>query len=573
MTPHRQSSASPKQPRRSFLSALASTAAALPLLHCSGSTKAPQPSQLDAMRQRRKQAAHRRRRIIYNNDGDDALHFRQEGADISEVGFAKAPQSDTVTPEAFLDIRIAPVPGTHIDSLFYCDTQSFGSFLHPSNVAEVFTNIVERGDGGASRNITQELIDQGTSPLQLAIEFCRRNDIEIFSSVRMNDIHDGVGAVYSDAFLPQFKIDHPEYLFGAKGDKLAHGYWSGVDYAQPAVRERSFLVIEDICRRYDIDGLELDFWRHPPFFKSYAVSGKPVSSGERDEMTELLRRIRTMTEEVSLDRGRPLLVAVRVPDSVGACLSLGLDIERWLSAAAEEKKESLIDILIGGNGVQLSPWEETVALGHAYDVPVYPCIRPAIPSRRGVGSSAESYRALAMNIWRSGADGIYTFNMFKTRDRIFRELGDPETLARLDKVYRLDPVGYSMVKQHFNADPYLRLPILSPRNPSPLRAGQPTAIPLVVGDDLLQSTSRGMRPDVKLRLQVEKLANRRDLSVRINGETLGGGSVAQGWLQYDVPPQSVTMGTNRIAATPRSGLAEAPVLTDLELQIRYPAEE
>ena len=525
------------------------------------------------MRQRRKQAAHRRRRIIYNNDGDDALHFRQEGADISQVGFAEAAQSDTVTPEAFLDIRIAPIPGTHIDSLFYCDTQSFGSFLHPSDVAEVFTNIVERGDGGASRNITQELIAQGTSPLQLAIEFCRRNDIEIFSSVRMNDIHDGVGAVYSDAFLPQFKIDHPEYLFGAKGDKLAHGYWSGVDYAQPAVRERAFLVIEDICRRYDIDGLELDFWRHPPFFKSYAVSGKPVSSEERGQMTELLRRIRTMTEQVSLDRGRPLLVAVRVPDSVGACLSLGLDIERWLSVADEEKNESLFDILIGGNGVQLTPWEETVALGHAHDVPVYPCIRPAIPSRRGVGSSAESYRALAMNIWRSGADGIYTFNMFKTRDRIFRELGDPETLETLDKVYRLDPVGFSMVKQHFNADPYLRLPILSPRNPSPLQAGQPTAIPLVVGDDLQGSTSRGMRPDVKLRLQVEKLANRRDLSVTINGETLRGGSVTQSWLEYDVPPQSVRQGANRIETTPRSGLAEASVLTDLELQIRYPAEE
>ncbi len=518
------------------------------------------------MRQRRKQAAHRRRRIIYNNDGDDALHFRQEGADISQVGFAKAPQSDTVTPEAFLDIRIAPIPGTQIDSLFYCDTQSFGSFLRPSDVAEVFTNIVDRGDGGASRNITRELIAQGTSPLQLAIEFCRRNDIEIFSSVRMNDIHDGVGAVYSDAFLAQFKVDHPEYLFGAKGDKLAHGYWSGVDYAQPAVRERAFLVIEDLCRRYDIDGLELDFWRHPPFFKSYAVSGEPVSTEERGQMTELLRRIRTMTEQVGLDRGRPLLVAVRVPDSVGACLALGFDIERWL-------KESLFDILIGGNGVQLSPWEETVALGHACDVPVYPCIRPAIPSRRGVGSSAESYRAQAMNIWHAGADGIYTFNMFKTRDRIFRELGDPETLEELDKVYRLDPVGYSMVKQHFNADPYLRLPILSPRNPSPLQAGQPTAIPLVVGGDLRQSTSRGRLPDVKLRLQVEKLANRRDLSVTINGETLRGASATQGWLEYDVPPPSVRPGANRIEATPRSGLAEAPVLTDLELQIRYPGEE
>ena len=51
-----------------------------------------------------------------------------------------------------------------------------------------------------------------------------------------------------------------------------------------------------------------------------------------------------------------------------------------------------------------------------------------------------------------------------------------------------------------------------------------------------------------------------------------GGSLAQGWIEYDVPPPSVKMGENRIEATPRGGLAEAPVLTDLELRISYPTE-
>ena len=552
--------------RRSFLSTLASTALAVPLLHCSDATKPPpEQSQLDAMRRRRKQAAQRRRRIIFNNDGDDALFFRKEGADISSVSFSKTLQSDTVTPEVFLDIRIAPMVGTQIDSLFYADSESFGAFLHRSEVSEVFTKTLDFGDGAPTRNITKDLIEQGTDPLELAVEFCHQNGIEIFSGMRMNDIHDGRGYVRSDPLLPQFKKDHPEYLFGPKGAKLAYGYYSGVDYAQPAVRQRAFLILEDICRRYDVDGLELDFWRHPPFFKSYAVSGNPVSTEERDQMTELLRRVRTMTEEVSLDRDRPLLIAVRVPDSVGACQSLGLDLERWL-------QEDLIDILIAGE-MQLSPWEETVALGHKYDVPVYPCIRPAIAARRGVASTAESYRAMAMNIWNSGADGVYTFNMFKTRDRLYRELGDPETLQKLDKVYRLNPVGFSMAQQYFNVDPFLRVPVLSPRHPSPLKAGQPTEIPLAVGDDISWGESQGILPDVKLRLQVEKLTSSRDLTVRINGETLGKGSVTKGWLQYDVLPQSVKKGTNRIETTPGSDLAEAPILSDLELQIRYATAE
>ncbi len=517
------------------------------------------------MRRRRKQAAQRRRRIILNNDGDDALCFRKEGSDISSVGFTKTLQSDTVTPEAFLDIRIAPMVGTQIDSLFYCDSQSFGAFLHPSEVSEVFTKTLDFGDGAPTRNITKDLIEQGTDPLELAVEFCHQNGIEIFSGMRMNDIHDGRGYVRSDPLLPQFKKDHPEYLFGPKGAELAYGYYSGVDYAQPAVRERAFLILEDICRRYDVDGLELDFWRHPPFFKSHAVSGNPVPSEERDQMTELLRRVRTMTEEVSLDRDRPLLIAVRVPDSVGACQSLGLDLERWL-------QEDLIDILIAGE-MQLSPWEETVGLGHKYDVPVYPCIRPAIVSRRSVASTAESYRAMAMNIWNAGADGVYTFNMFKTRDRIYCEVGDPNTLQKLDKVYRLNPVGYSMAQQYFNVDPFLRVPVLSPRHPAPLKAGQPTEIRLPVGDNVLWGESEGIRADVKLRLQVEKLTSSRDLTFKINGETLGKASATNGWLQYDVPPESVKKGTNRIETTPDSGLAEAPILSDLELQIRYAMAE
>ncbi|MYA79078.1 MAG: hypothetical protein F4X39_00920, partial [Acidobacteriia bacterium] len=80
MTPDRQSGASrPKQPRRAFLSALVSTAAALPLLHCSGSTKAP-PSELEALRQRRKQAAHHRRRRRCHRARHDAQPFRQPSA-------------------------------------------------------------------------------------------------------------------------------------------------------------------------------------------------------------------------------------------------------------------------------------------------------------------------------------------------------------------------------------------------------------------------------------------------------------------------------------------------------------
>ena len=60
----------------------------------------------------------------------------------------------------------------------------------------------------------------------------------------------------------------------------------------------------------------------------------------------------------------PLLISVRVPDSVGFCRAIGLDLERWLA-------EDLIDMLVVGGYFRLQPWEESVALGHRYGVPVY----------------------------------------------------------------------------------------------------------------------------------------------------------------------------------------------------------
>ena len=84
-------------------------------------------------------------------------------------------------------------------------------------------------------------------------------------------------------------------------------------------------------------------------------------------MTDLVRRIRRMTEEVGQRRGRPILVAMRLPDSVPYCRAIGLDIERWLA-------DDLLDLLIPAGYLQLSPWETSVELGHRYGAMVYPAL-------------------------------------------------------------------------------------------------------------------------------------------------------------------------------------------------------
>jgi len=358
----------------------------------------------------RKKARHRKRRMIMNNDGNDLYHAKPD---------------EPKTPETFLSKRATPLIGSQVDAFFYC-TGVFNLYSHRSEESELITN-----DKLAARFI-HELINQGTDSIEVMTDFGHKNGLEVFWSMRMNDTHDSG----DPDLLCKWKRDHPDYLVGKKGDKLPYGCrrWSSVDYGRPEVRDKVFRILADVCTRYDVDGIEMDFFRHPVLFKPQ-MTGKPVTQEHCDMLTDLVRRVRNMTEAVGMKRRRPMLIAIRVPDSVGYCKALGIDLTRWLA-------EDLVDIVTGSGYFKLEPWENLVALGKKYDVPVYACFC----SRRIMGggkpdakTAIKTWRGEAYNAWKAGVSGIYTFNRFNPRDQIFRELGDPELLKTLD---RIDQTAY-----------------------------------------------------------------------------------------------------------------------------------
>lgn len=373
---------------------------------------------LDELRAARRRAAHKKRRIIMNNDGNDCRN-REPGT----------PR----TTEAFLAQRATPLVGSQVDAIFYC-TGGFNLYRHHTRGVTELQKVGGKGD----EDWGWELGYTGPDVLAGMVSFGHRQGIEVFWSMRMNDTHD---AKYPHA-MSQWKRDNPECLVGQKGQTFEYGRcrwkgrWSSLDYSHPKVRDKAFQILRDVARRYDVDGLELDFFRHPIYFKPQ-MTGEPVTQAHRDIMTGFLRRVREMTETEAYWRGRPLLIAVRVPDSVGYCKAIGLDLERWLD-------EGLIDMVTGGGYFHLEPWENLVALGRRYDVPVYAGLSasrlgfPALPgdrfNRREV-VGIELWRGEAARAWEAGVSGIYVFNCFNPRDTIFREIGDPKVLAGLEKTY------------------------------------------------------------------------------------------------------------------------------------------
>ncbi len=354
----------------------------------------------------------RRRRIIMNNDGHE---------------FAKKAVPDPITPTAFLAERTSDLEDSQVDSIFYCDGV-FNRYTHRSTVSETLSRkpAGPNDDGAFLFPWVDALHALDTDPLELICTWCREHDREVFWSMRMNDQHDSYP--HRRSLVSRWKLEHPSYLMGRDGFPRDGGM-NLLDYGQATVRAQVESIVVDVVSRYDIDGVDLDFLRHPCFFRNQ-MEGRDADDAQRHVMTDLLRRLRGALNTIARQRGRPLLLAARIPDDCGFSQALGLDPERWVT-------EGLVDLLTAGDYFKLRPWSDWATFGRRHEIPVYACL----DGRRIMGggrpldaTDLPRWRGEALRAWRAGVNGITTFNRFDPHDPIFRELGDPERLAELPHV-------------------------------------------------------------------------------------------------------------------------------------------
>jgi hypothetical protein len=487
-----------------------------------GTLAAGAPPQTLAELRAARQALANRRRVVFNNDGCDALYY---------------PEKWNATPEAFLKLRTSPLAGSQVTTVSYCTISSgFGLFTHNTKVGQILTWDIPNTRG--RRNLVPDLLRQGTDPLRIVADFCHRNGLECFWSMRMNDTHDGAHRPDKPyPLFPKLKQDHPEYLIGSFEKKPLHGSWTSVNYALPEIRELAFQYIREVCENYDIDGVELDFFRHLSYLKSVAFGGE-ASDAERDAISQLIQRIRTMTEDIGLKRGRPILITVRVPDDADYARRVGLDIERWA-------QQGWVDIVMGSGYFQLKPWENLVAFGKANHIPVYAGLsepRVSGEDKRFKRGSTESYRGRALRAWEAGVDGLYIFNVYNAKAPFLSEVGSPESLAPLPKLY------FPTVR---NAPPsrYLRggnrfqtVPVLTPSDPWALYAGRAVRVPVWIGDD----PKADPKAETVLHLRPSQAIAPRTLHVRVNNAALETGRAVDGWLDVACPTNALQPGKNEV---------------------------
>jgi hypothetical protein len=439
--------------------------------------------------------------------------------------------------------------GTQVDAIAYCTISSgFSYFTHRTKAGTILAHSADKfGIQPDRRNIAQDLIDQGTDCLQVMVDFARQNGQEIFWSMRMNDTHDVEYRPDKPYVLyPPLKLDHPEWLVGDPVKRTPYGRWSSVDYARPEIRDLALRYIQEVCENYDVDGVELDFFRHLCFFKATARGGA-ASQAECDMLTDLMRRVRSMTEEVGLRRGRPILVAVRVPDSLEYCHDLGLDLDRWL-------QDGLLDMLITTCYFRLNPWSYSVDLGHKYGVLVYPCLSDSrvTGEKRFRRSSPASYRAQAAEAWAAGADGIHLFNfpdVGSSQSPVVREVGDHRALRTKDKLYFVTVRDGSPKSFLASGLKHQNLPVLTPAHPRKITPAESLKVDMLLAEDLPAAEQAGYQAKLSLHLQLPELQDPGQVAVKFNGQVLTGGTLVEGWLDLPLPLSGVRCGANAIEVT------------------------
>ena len=444
--------------------------------------------------------------------------------------------------------------------------------------------------------------EQGVDIAAIFANESKKRGIEAFYNYRINGSDNDLGPFRQ---IP-LKVQHPEWLIHTWPGPV--GYWN---FAIPEVRQYKLSILREIAERFDYDGISLDFARVCP------VLPPGQAWANRDKLTDFLHQFRSITQEVAQRRGRPLLIAARIPENLEGCHFDGLDVETWV-------RENLVDVLALGVrsfDVDITAFRRLTAGTH---VKLYPSVDDHHATDGYATPPIEIYRGVAANWWQQGADGIQTFNfnhapdfpfsgVWQTHLQAYRELGSPHTLHRQSKVFVVqrrggghgttvvpNPEDWTTPRwMYFNTN------MLAPLPAKLANSGKAdTLLKIAVADDVAADRAHVERLSVRVLLSDPAAQNlpenqrlpqitvatighpdghlanipvtkgiENEIAARLNNAPLGKPSVDGGWLVFaNVPPELFAVGSNLIGlrvTSPRPRGREEILVEKLEVHVQY----
>ena len=360
-------------------------------------------------------AVNRKRRIVVNHQVDGLLCAVEQGLTVEQIMAYEFAFADTL--------------GSHIDAQWWSLDNTF--LLEGRPLIDQTSPSVPSYVSPERVKVFQHWLDDGINIAEVYIKETKRRDLECFYTYRLNEDPSTEHRELAEG--------HPDWLITGE---WAQPLWN---FAVPGVRDYKVAICRELVDAYNFDGLEIDFARGP-------IQTAPGRQWEqREHITEFLRRVRQETLEVEQKRGRPVLLAARIPDNLIGCQFDGIDVETWVHG-------NLVDLLVlGVRSYELAIDQFRTIIG---DKPIQ--ILGTLDDHHCTDGYSwppiEVWRGVVANWWQQGMNAIQTFNwgvaprevaqhlkvkthgayfdgtrMIPVYQQAYGELGDPEKLKYLNK--------------------------------------------------------------------------------------------------------------------------------------------
>ncbi len=414
------------------------------------------------------------------------------------------------------------------------------------------------------------MIDDGHDLYQQYVDRARELGMGIYASFRMNSANANTEHRMADGRRSATTLSRQDLLIGAgelDGNGRGFNFCWQWNWAEAEVRDRFLGRFDEVLTRYDVDGLELDFCRNFPFFRSFQ-GFKHI-----DTMNRFMEGAADIVRRHTERKGKEIKLMCRVASSLDACAEQGLDAECWI-------REGFVDIAAISS---MGHWQlendvaRAVAAAEKNGTLIY--VGSSVVGRTSPQEGYESgqptvRRGIALNAYRHGAAGVHLFNYdygheralpvaaddhcdvpeveypplysgrmglyasdrFTRKDlQLLRDLADPVRLAGSNRCYNLNAVKYP-------GDFAAQIPFkisLRGRGAGPLHA-----LRLCVEEDVEEGRASGRIRKTELRLKLSEHEQNLDrIFCEVNGTRFDlnaarsiENSTGNSWLVVDDPP-------------------------------------
>lgn len=330
----------------------------------------------------------------------------------------------------------ADAPGSQIDAIFWDVALGDTYAVYPSKLLPPSHDI----------RLTAWR-EAGFEWVPAMIAECRKRKIEPFWHHRFSEVDIMPDAKLMMDKLSPLKAAHPDWV-------IKSWWWQGLwNAASPGLREHKVAVLREIAETLDIDGVQIDFARHIPCLP-------PGRQWEmREHVTEFLRMVRRMLLDTARVKGHPLLLSVKVPETLRGCRIDGFDVAAWA-------REDLVDMLtLGSRTMTVDVEDFRKVVGPR--IRLSPCIDDHHATDGYRFPPGEVYRGAAWNWFEQGADSVTAFNWSASAGKpssdrhgiACREIGSLETMRGKPLLFFVERRGgYPWAEGYFNRNDDLPLP-------------------------------------------------------------------------------------------------------------------